>query len=35
MAKTTELCEVHSFSTSPIIYVNAPPCETEMLQIVA
>jgi len=27
MAKTTKLCKVHSFSTSPH-YVNALPCET-------
>jgi len=35
MTKAMELCEVHSFSTSAyLIYVNALPCKTLMLQIV-
>jgi len=33
MAKTIELCKMHSFSPR-LIYVNALPCETQMLHIV-
>jgi len=34
MAKMIELCEVHFFPPR-LIYVNALPCEMQMLQIVA
>ena len=34
MAKTTKLCKIYSFFLPHLIYVNALPCETQMLQIV-
>ena len=35
VAKTIELCEVYTSGPPHLIYVNALPCKTQMLQIVA